>query len=106
VFVPELATAAAIGKRAPTVVGGKVIVLGPQDHPASLPSGRPRPPQVPSPPLRARRHRRSRWPIFAFTMTDLAFRDGLIFAFTMVRNSHPAIYWSAQSFGGQIFGQL
>jgi len=39
-------------------------------------------------------------------MTDLAFRDGLIFAFTMVRNSHPAIYWSAQSFGGQIFGQL
>src|SRR5208283_5756199 len=76
---------------------------GPQDHPASLPSGRPRPPQVPSPPLRARRHRRSRWPIFAFTitdlavhdgpifaftMTDLAVHDGPIFAFTMVRNSH------------------
>jgi hypothetical protein len=52
------------------------------------------------------RQRRLQWPIFAFTMTDLAFRDGLIFAFTMVRNSHPAIYWSAQSFGGQIFGQL
>jgi len=67
--VPELATAAAIGKRAPTVVGGKVIVLGPQDHPASLPSGRPRPPQVPSPSLRA-----CLSPA-AFTMADLRVHD-------------------------------
>jgi hypothetical protein len=45
--------------------------------PSSITSFRPSPSAAtPLPSLRARRHRRSRWPIFAFTMTDLAVHAG------------------------------